>query len=77
MGQMCVTDTRQFPVPPVSGVPIPRDWLERMKLFATALFQTFCNGERIYWLIRCLKSVEGTPTLTEQTWQQSLSLHYP
>ena len=30
---------------------------------ATTLFQSHCQVERIYWLIQCLKSVYGTPTL--------------
>ena len=38
MGQMCMTDagTTQdnfiLPVPPVGGLPISQDWLDRMKL---------------------------------------------
>ena len=45
---------------PIGGLPISQDWRDRMKL----VHDQTCQVERIYWLIWCLKSVLGTPTLT-------------
>ena len=70
MCQMCMTDagTTQdnfiLPAPLVGGLPISQDWLDRMKLVHDrTLFQSSCHVEKIYWLIKCLQSVWGTPTL--------------
>ena len=41
----------------------PRTGLTEWSLFATAPFQLSGQVERIYWLIQCLKSIYGTPTL--------------
>ena len=65
MCQMCMTDAAMtqdnfiLPAPPVGGLPISQERLDRMKLVATTPFQLFCQVEKIYWLIKCLKS-QGT-----------------
>ena len=63
MGQMCMTDagTTQdnfiLPAPPVGGLPISQDWLDRMKLVRYRTIPVSCQVERIYWLIQCFRSL--------------------
>ena len=64
MRQMMMTDagTTQdnviLPAPPVGGLPISHDWLDRMKLVRNRIILfTLPSGKKIYWLIQCLKSL--------------------
>ena len=56
--------TSSLPHRSQDGCHSRRTGLTEWSLFTTAPSQTSCQAEKIHWLIWCLHSVYGTPTLT-------------
>ena len=63
-----------LPALPAGGLPISQDWLDRMKLVRDRTIPIILpSGKNLYWLIWCLKSVLGTPTLTRGKYKADLA----
>ena len=69
MGQMCMTDagTPQdyfiLPAPPVGGLPISQDWLDRMKLVRNCSIPIILGSGKNILADTMFKTLLGTPTL--------------
>ena len=65
MGGM-TQDNFILPAPPVGGLPISQDWLDRMKLVHDRTIPIILpSGKNILADAMCLQSLSGTPTLTQ------------
>ena len=69
MGQMCMTDAGRtqvnfiLPAPPVGGLPISHDWLDRMKLVRNRTIPTILPSGKNILVDTMFKIIIGTPSL--------------
>ena len=68
-----------LPAPPVGGLPISQDWLDRTKLVPDRTIPIILPSVKNIFVDTMFKTSIGYTNLANpvQTWQQSQPFHYP